>query len=85
MFWNVIPCSLVEVYRRSEEQASSQEETGGVQMEAVCTSETSLNLYRTTRHHIQEDSAPHIKICLREIHFVRMFETFVANKFTKIL
>jgi hypothetical protein len=46
VFWDVAPCSLVEIDRRFR----------GAMMEAVTTSETSVNFYQTTRHNIPEDS-----------------------------
>jgi hypothetical protein len=46
VFWVVEPCSLVEVYRRFI----------ALMMEAASTSETSMNLYKTTRHKNPEDS-----------------------------
>jgi hypothetical protein len=52
VFWNFVPFSLVEIYRRF---------TGACYlidliMEAVSTSETSVNIYQTTRRNIPEDS-----------------------------
>jgi hypothetical protein len=68
VFWDIVPYSLVEVYRRWEVLAASiiratravshviLELLIAVMMEAVSTSETSLNFYRTTRCNIREDS-----------------------------
>jgi hypothetical protein len=47
VFWDVAPCSLVEVYRRFR---------GVLMMEAVSTSETSVNFNKTTRYNNPEDS-----------------------------
>jgi hypothetical protein len=47
--WDVAPCSLV---------------IAALMMEAVSTSETSVNIYQTTRCNIQEDS--HLHTCRRE-------------------
>jgi hypothetical protein len=73
--WDITPCSHREVHRRFEEiycmhlqewrvsQARSQQETNSKQtmnMEAVCSSETSMNFYRTTRRKISGDSTLHI-------------------------
>jgi hypothetical protein len=51
VFWDVAPCSLVEVYQRF----------GGacfltLMMEAVSTSETLVNFYLTTQRNNPEDS-----------------------------
>jgi hypothetical protein len=51
VFWEVAPCSLVEVY---------------LMMEAASTSETSVNFYQATRRNIAEDSHVQFvaKLCL---------------------
>jgi hypothetical protein len=46
VFWDVAQCSLVQIDRRFR---------GGI-IEAVSTSETSVNFYQTTRRNIAEDS-----------------------------
>jgi hypothetical protein len=56
-FWNVAPCSLVDVYRRSEVLAASI-------IRAMSTSETSVNFYQTTRRNNPEDS--HFRTLRRE-------------------
>jgi hypothetical protein len=48
IFWVVAPCSLLEVYRRFRAFA--------LVMEAVNTSETSVNFYKTTRRNNPEDN-----------------------------
>jgi hypothetical protein len=45
VFWDVSPCSLVQIDRLI-----------ALMMEAVSTSETSINLYWTTRRNIPEES-----------------------------
>jgi hypothetical protein len=49
VFWVVVPYSLIEVYRRFI----------ALMMEAVSTSETSVNFYQTTRRYNPEDSYLH--------------------------
>jgi hypothetical protein len=53
--WNVVPCSLVEVYHRSEVLASSVIRAVMV-IEAVNTSETLVNFHQAAWHNIAEDS-----------------------------
>jgi hypothetical protein len=57
-YWNltvcdVAPCSLVEIYRSFRLIA--------LMMEAVSTSETSVNFYQTTGRNAPEDSHLHIR------------------------
>jgi hypothetical protein len=52
-FWDVSPCSLVKVDRRFRGAYCS---IITLMMEAVRTSETSVNFNVTTRHYIPEDS-----------------------------
>jgi hypothetical protein len=47
VFWDVAPCSLVEVYRRLRGIA--------LMMEAQSTSETSVTFYQSTRRNVPED------------------------------
>jgi hypothetical protein len=47
-FWDIAPCSFVEVYRRF---------IGALMMEAISNMETSVNFYRTTCRNIPEDFA----------------------------
>jgi hypothetical protein len=68
VFWDVIPCSLVEINwrfggtyclhiqgRRFAKHATSKKKTEKpLNSEAVLSSETPVNVYRTTRHHIPE-------------------------------
>jgi hypothetical protein len=49
VFWDVAPCSLVEVFHQA------------LMMEAVSTYETSVNFYQTTRRNIPEDSHLHTR------------------------
>jgi hypothetical protein len=54
VFWDVAPCSLVEVYRRFGGACCSHhlaDDEG-----AVISSETSVHFYQTTRRNIPEDS-----------------------------
>jgi phage tail sheath gpL-like len=46
VFWNVVPCSLVEVTNV---------------LKAASTSETLVNFYQTTRYNIPEDSYLQVK------------------------
>jgi hypothetical protein len=55
VFLDVAPCSHVEVYRRFR-GAYCLHHQGALMMEAVRTSETSVNIYLTTRRWITEDS-----------------------------
>jgi hypothetical protein len=45
-FWDIAPCSFVDVYRRF---------IGALMMEAISNTETSVNFYRTTCRNIPED------------------------------
>jgi hypothetical protein len=58
VFWDVAPFSLVKVYRVSDVLSAFITRT---MMEAVSTSETSVNLYQTTRCNIPEDSHLHTR------------------------
>jgi hypothetical protein len=58
VFRDAAPCSLVDTDRRS---------TGALMMEAVSTSETSVNLYQTTRRNIPEDTHYLVK-CVKTDH-----------------
>jgi hypothetical protein len=53
VFWDVTPCSLLEVYRRFI----------ALTMDAAGTSETSVNFYRTTRRYNPEDNHRHTHRC----------------------
>jgi hypothetical protein len=50
VFWVVVPCSLVETDRRFRAMI----------MEAVSTSEMSVNFYKTARRNFPEDSHLHV-------------------------
>jgi hypothetical protein len=56
VFWDVAPCSLVEINRRFGDAYCH---IIVLMMEAVSTSETSVKLYQTTRRNISEDSLHH--------------------------
>jgi hypothetical protein len=51
VIWDVAPCSHVEIAQRFR----------AMMMEAVGTSETSVNFYQTTRRNIPEDSHLHTR------------------------
>jgi hypothetical protein len=67
VFWPVVQCSLVEVYRRFRGPCCPhhQGDDGGrsLMMEAASTFETSVNFYQTTRRNNPEDS--HNQFCMR--------------------
>jgi hypothetical protein len=64
IFWDVAPCSHVEVDRRYI----------ALMMEAVRTSETSVNFNETTRRYIPEDSKLHFGSYLTAcIHMKRKY------------
>jgi hypothetical protein len=57
VFWEVAPCSLVEIYWRFKGAYCLHHQGGeSVMMEAASTSETSINFYRTTRRNIPKVS-----------------------------
>jgi hypothetical protein len=57
VFWDVAPCSQVDVTDVSDvHTASINSAFIALMMEAVSTSETSVNIYLTTRQYIAEDS-----------------------------
>jgi len=60
VFWDVAPCSHVEVDRRFR-GAYCLHHQGALMMEAVRTSETSVNFNLTTRRYIPEDSKLHTR------------------------
>jgi hypothetical protein len=55
VFWDAAPCSLVEIDR------SLRRTLIALMMEAVSTSETSVNFYKTTQRKIPEDSHLHTR------------------------
>jgi hypothetical protein len=56
IFWDVAPCSLVEIYQLLERHTASIIRE---MVMAVSTSEMSVNFYQTTRRNIPEDSHLH--------------------------
>jgi hypothetical protein len=61
VFWDVAPCSLVEIYRLLEVLAASIFRAIALMMEAVSIFETSVNFYQITRRNIPEDSNLHTR------------------------
>jgi ABC-type arginine/histidine transport system permease subunit len=66
VFWNVAPCSLVNIVCSFSVLTVSiiSAMMIALMMETVRTSETSASIYQTTRRNILEDS--HLHICRRE-------------------
>jgi hypothetical protein len=62
VFWDAAPCSLIEIDRRFRGTCSlhHQRDDEGLEMEAISTSETSVNFSETARRNILEDS--HLQI-----------------------
>jgi hypothetical protein len=61
VFWDVAPCSLVEVYRRFRDACCLHYQSEiALMMEAASTFETSVNFYQKTRRNILEDG--HLEI-----------------------
>jgi hypothetical protein len=58
VFWDVAPCSLVEVYRYFR-GACCLHHQGALIMEAAIKSEKSVNFYQTAWRNIPEDSHLH--------------------------
>jgi hypothetical protein len=58
VFWNFASCSLVDIERRFR-GAYCLHQQGDLMMEAVNSSETSANVYQTTRRKMTEDSHLH--------------------------
>jgi hypothetical protein len=58
VFWDVAPCSLVEVCRRFRGTCCLHQQAI---KEAASTSETSVKFYQTTRHYKPEDSLLHTR------------------------
>jgi hypothetical protein len=72
VFWDVAPCSLVELYRHFR--------GADLMMEAASASETSVNFYQTTRRNIPEDS--HLHTPRREnlkFHHVTKYFTVICE------
>jgi hypothetical protein len=62
VFWDIAPSSLVEVYRYFRGACCLHYQ--GDMVEAVSTSETSVNFHKTTRRNILEDSSSCLGLCL---------------------
>jgi hypothetical protein len=75
-FWDVAPCSLVEVYRRFREAyCLSLRGDDGPEDGAVITSKTSANFYETTRRKVPEDDHLHILRREDKCHLWRIIYT----------
>jgi hypothetical protein len=59
-FWHVTPCSLIDIGRRFR-GAYCLHHQDDEMMETVSSSETSVNIYQTTRCSIPEDSRLHTR------------------------
>jgi hypothetical protein len=57
VFWDVAPCSLVDIDRRFRCAYCLHHQA--LMTETVSTSETSANIYQTTRRNIPEDGHHH--------------------------
>jgi hypothetical protein len=60
VFWDVAPCGLVEVDRHFRGAYCLHHQVA-LMVEAVSTSETSVNFYETTRRNIPEDLHPFVR------------------------
>jgi hypothetical protein len=56
VFWDVAPCSLVEIYRRFRDACCLHHQVA-MMMEAVSISVTSVNFYQAARPNISEESS----------------------------
>jgi hypothetical protein len=72
VFWDIAPCSLVEIYQRFGGAYFLHHQSD----HAVSTSETSMNIYQTTRRNIREDS--YLRIRRRENLKLACFVTDVS-------
>jgi len=54
VFLNATPCILAEMYRHFGEMCFRIDDCSILKMEAICFSETSVDLYQTTRRNISE-------------------------------
>jgi hypothetical protein len=77
VFWDVVPCSLVEI--DVSEVLTASIITIALMMEAVSTPETLVNFYHTTQHNMPEDNHLHYNI-LMELPLVDKVVTGSANK-----
>jgi hypothetical protein len=59
VFWVVAQCSLADIFEFLKVLVAGI--VMSLKTEAVSTSETSVNLYRTTRRYNPEDSHPHTR------------------------
>jgi hypothetical protein len=61
VFWDLAPCSVVEIDRRFRGTYYLHHQAMTLIMEAESTSETSINFYETTRRKFQEDNHLHTR------------------------
>jgi hypothetical protein len=72
IFWDVAPCSLVDTDRHFIT----------LKMEAVSSSETSINIYQTAQCYIPQDG--HLEVRLTFITHVTNFETKIMLLFQRV-
>jgi hypothetical protein len=60
VFWNILPCSQFDIDVSEVRAASIIRAIIALMMEAAHTSETSVDIYFTTRQYIPEDSELHL-------------------------
>jgi hypothetical protein len=65
IFWDITPCSPLKVNRRAFTLVSCSAYSSILTMEAICSSETSVDFQRTTRRYIPEDSTLHNLECFK--------------------
>jgi hypothetical protein len=80
-FYDIAPCSLVEVNRCSEVILPPSSVLIFLMMEAVSTSETSVTFYQTTRRNIPQDSHLHGSGWLEIYLLVTKTNAMPARKF----
>jgi hypothetical protein len=61
--WVVEPCTLIEIYQRYRRSCAARCLLIALMMEAVGTSETSVNFYQITRRNNPEDSHLQTEYC----------------------
>jgi hypothetical protein len=71
VFWDVAPCSLVEIEQRFRGTYCLSLHAIVLVMEAVSTSETSVSFYHTTRRNIPEDGHLHAITLMKEASLLK--------------